>query len=475
MVFSSLFFVYIFFPVCMLLYYAVPNIKLKNAVLIVFSLIFYSWGEPVFVLLMLATVAVSYVFGLLIGLCKGNIGSKIFLGLSVIILLGSLGLFKYAGFVTESVNSLLGLSIKNVQIPLPIGISFYTFQILTYLIDVYRGTVPSQKSPFRLLLYVCCFHQLIAGPIVRYEHIAAEIENRSVTSKDISEGIERFIMGFGKKVILANMLGKLASEILDGSFKELTVAGAWLGIIAFAMQIYFDFSAYSDMAIGMGRMCGFHYRENFDYPYVSRSATEFWRRWHISLGSFFRDYVYIPLGGNRKHQLLNLLIVWFLTGLWHGASWNFVIWGLYYFVFIALEKFVYGKYLNKIPVISNIYLIAVVTVGWVFFYYTDLSKAFELLGTMFGVSGAQLIDAVTETRLLNNAYLAAAGVICCLPVMKYLGKARSALSDRISGKPHTALSVTRYTVSYAVLIGVFAVSTVLLIGESYNPFLYFRF
>jgi len=475
MVFSSLFFVYVFLPICMLLYFLAPNIKLKNAVLIVFSLIFYSWGEPTFVLLMIATVAVNYVLGLLIGKFQGKWPSKLFLAISVICLLGSLGVFKYAGFAVESVNSLLGTTFTVPDIKLPIGISFYTFQILTYVIDVYRGVVPSQKSPFRLFMYIACFHQLIAGPIVRYDHIAAEIEERSATQKDIAEGIERFIIGFGKKVILANMCGTVASDILDGSVNDLTVVGSWLGIIMYSMQIYFDFSAYSDMAIGLGRMCGFHYRENFDYPYVSRSVTEFWRRWHISLGSFFRDYVYIPLGGNRKHQFLNLLVVWFLTGLWHGASWNFVIWGLYYFVFIALEKFVYGKFLKKLPIISNIYLLVIVIVGWVFFYFTDITKAFEFIKTMFGFTGARVIDGMTETQLLNNAYLIAAGVICCLPILKYLSKARNAISERTSGGLYSVLSFSRYAICYLVLFAIFAISSILLVGESYNPFLYFRF
>ena len=462
----------------MLLYFISPSINWRNGELLVFSLIFYSWGEPKLVLLMLATVAVNYAFGLLVERYRGRPAAKLFLALAVLVSLGSLAVFKYAGFFVSSLNSVLGAGMTVPSIALPIGISFYTFQILTYVIDVYRGSVPAQRSFFRLLLYISCFHQLIAGPIVRYEDIARELEHRRTSPDEISYGIRRFIIGFAKKVVIANMCGETASQILDSDVASITVAGAWFGVIIFSLQIYFDFSAYSDMAIGMGRMCGFHYKENFDYPYVSRSVTEFWRRWHISLGSFFRDYVYIPLGGNRRHQLLNLFIVWSLTGLWHGASWNFALWGIYFFVFIALEKFVYGKVLEHLPVISNLYLLAVVAVGWVFFYYTDVSQAFALLSVMFGAAGNPVSDSLVMVTIQSNFVLLNLAVLCCIPFGRLFkglfdGGGRRTRAGRLAdSRAVSGLSLALSTVVCAVLL---MVSTVMLVGESYNPFLYFRF
>ena len=363
------------------------------------------------------------------------------------------------------------------KVVLPIGISFYTFQIVSYVIDVYRGDVQSQKSPFKLLLYISSFHQLIAGPIVRYDHIAAEINERNATPYDIWQGIERFVLGLAKKVVIANLCGEVAGTILDADLTNVTVSGAWFGILMFSIQIYFDFSAYSDMAIGMGRMCGFHYHENFDYPYVSRSVSEFWRRWHISLGSFFRDYVYIPLGGNRKHQLFNLLVVWMLTGLWHGASWNFVVWGLYYFVFIALEKFVYGKILKKLPVINNLYTLFVVVIGWVFFYFTDFSKAIELIKAMFGLNGAGLINVYNETQIMNNIYLFVLGAVCCVPVFRTVKKlfTKNKKAEVAVTPSNSLIANFGFAVSAICIFALLAVSVIMLVGDSYNPFLYFRF
>lgn len=476
MVFSSLFFVFAFFPLCMLLYYAMPSLKLKNAVLLVFSLLFYSWGEPVLVLLMIATVLVNYILGLLIDKTRGKAVSRVFLIISVCCSLGSLVVYKYGDLLIDTVNSITGLKLPPTGLSLPIGISFYTFQVLTYVIDVYRGDAKVQRSPFRLLLYICCFHQLIAGPIVRYEDIAAEISERSVSAEDISCGIRRFITGLGKKAILANMCGEAASALLDNGTEGLSVSGAWFGIIMFSLQIFLDFSAYSDMAIGMGRMCGFHYRENFDYPYISSSVSEFWRRWHISLGSFFRDYVYIPLGGNRRHQLLNLLIVWALTGLWHGASWNFLVWGLYFFVFIALEKFVFGKALKKLPVINNLYTLLVVVVGWVFFYFTDISEAISLLRVMFGLSGNPRSDVLNDITINSNMLLLSLTLICCVPVADIIKGAFGGKKERrISAEGREGLPVVRRAVTAVWYLAVFALSSVMLVGESYNPFLYFRF
>lgn len=481
MVFSSLFFVYAFFPLCMLLYYANTSIKWRNGVLLVFSLVFYSWGEPTLVLLMLATVTVNYLLGLGIDKFRGSAVSTIFMALSVIVSLGSLGVFKYAGFFIDTINGIFGSQIPVPQISLPIGISFYTFQILTYVLDVYKGKVPVQKSFFKLMLYISCFHQLIAGPIVRYEHVAAEIEDRSVTPQDITDGIKRFIIGFAKKVMLANMCGQVATEILDGSLSSTTVIGAWYGIIMYTLQIYFDFSAYSDMAIGMGRMCGFHYRENFDYPYMSRSVTEFWRRWHMSLGSFFRDYVYIPMGGNRVpmwRYILNLFTVWFLTGMWHGASWNFIIWGLLYFVFLVIEKFFLKKYLDKIPFVPHIYTMLIIMIGWVFFYYTDLSKALEMLGIMFGFSGHSFSDIFIVTKINNSSVVLQAAILCCMPILKFLNEFKESSERRLGSGGKVVAGVggaVTSVISFAVHAALFIVSSIMLVGESYNPFLYFRF
>jgi alginate O-acetyltransferase complex protein AlgI len=325
------------------------------------SLFFYAWGEPKWISVMLLCTLVNYITGILAEKHKGKWQSRAALVASLIINLGALGFFKYAGFLVSNLNHLTGLSISFAEIALPIGISFYTFQSMSYVIDVYRGEVEAQRSYWKLLLYVSLFHQLIAGPIVRYKDIAAEIENRRVTLDTFSAGINRFVVGLGKKVILANTAGKLSALFLDIPAADMSVLGGWYGIILFAIQIYFDFSGYSDMAIGLGKMFGFTYKENFDYPYISKSATEFWRRWHISLGTFFRDYLYIPLGGNRHHHIRNLTIVWLLTGLWHGASWNFILWGLYYGLLIILEKLFLDKWLKKLPAVFNhIYLLFIV-------------------------------------------------------------------------------------------------------------------
>ncbi len=461
----------------MLLYYASKSIKWRNIILLIFSVIFYSWGEPVLVVLMVITIAVNYFFGLQIDKAQTPGKRKLYMALAVIVSLGSLGYFKYTGFFVETLNGVFGTEIPVPQISLPIGISFYTFQILTYVIDVYRGKVPVQRSFWKLMLYICCFHQLIAGPIVRYEDVAAEIDDRSATAEDITAGIKRFIIGFGKKVIIANTCGQAATEILGGNLAETTVIAAWYGIIMYTLQIYFDFSAYSDMAIGMGRMCGFHYHENFNYPYISKSVTEFWRRWHMSLSYFFRDYIYIPLGGNRKHQLLNLFVVWFLTGMWHGASWNFILWGLYYFVFLVLEKFVFGKYLQKVPALAHIYLMLVVIVGWVFFYYTDLSQAMQLLRVMFGFSGNAFSDVFAIAKINNSIIYFQIGVLACLPILQYLrnfNEKMAAIGERglFQSKGAAALGSV---FQFAALAAIFVVSSLMLVGESYNPFLYFRF
>ena len=413
MVFSSLVFLCIFFPVTMVLYNVVKDIKAKNIVLLISSLFFYAWGEPKWIIVMIFTSFADYLFGLLINKSRGTKLAKIYLALSIIITLGVLAIFKYMNFFTHNLNSLPFINIKETSISLPIGISFYTFQAMSYVIDVYRGEVEVQKKYSRLLLYVSMFPQLIAGPIVRYSTISKQLENRKVTLEQISAGITRFVIGLSKKVILANYLGLLVDSAFGEEVIGVSALGAWTGMFAYFFQIYFDFSGYSDMAIGMGKMLGFDFLENFNYPYTSKSITDFWRRWHISLSSFFKDYVYIPLGGNRKHQMRNMFIVWALTGFWHGASWNFLIWGIYYFALLAIEKKYLKQKLETLPVIvSRIYTIFFVLIGWVLFYFEDTSKLLSGLKALLGIgtTGTVGADAVS---LKNNLVLFAVCLHAC--------------------------------------------------------------
>ena len=376
---------YLFLPICLLLYFILHGIKARNYLLLVMSLLFYAWGEPKWIILMIVTTLIDYGAGLLVDQYRGQKLAKWALAGSVVITLSFLAVFKYLGFFNQNLNQIFGAELPTQIFNLPIGISFYTFQAITYVVDVYRGKAQVQRSYANLLLYVALFPQLIAGPIVRYTDIAAQLENREMTLPGFSKGITRFVTGLGKKVLLANIAGQVATSLIGGDLSKASVLGAWLGIFAYTFQIYFDFSGYSDMAIGLGHMFGFTYVENFNYPYISKSITEFWRRWHISLSTFFRDYVYIPLGGNRRHQLRNMFIVWALTGLWHGASWNFVLWGLYYFVFLAIEKLFLGKFLEKLPaVVGHAYALFIIVGGWVFFYFDDVSRLGQMLKLMFG-------------------------------------------------------------------------------------------
>ncbi len=497
MVFSDLFFLYIFIPaaaVCYALGRCGDNARLRalqsgraphyleenlcpysNAVLITFSLLFYAWGEPIYVFLMIISVLINYIVGLYIDKGKrGKRKSKPALIAGLVLNIGIIAVFKYAGFLTETLN-FFGLHIPKPGIALPIGISFFTFQSISYIIDVYRGEVRAQRSYFSLLLYISMFPQLIAGPIVRYSTIAAEINKRRISFDDIAEGSFRFLAGLGKKVILANQLSEISSAFLDGDFGALTTGGAWLGIIAYSLQIYFDFSGYSDMAIGMGRCLGFHFDENFKHPYISRTITEFWRRWHISLGSFFRDYVYIPLGGNRKHQPLNLLIVWFLTGLWHGASWNFVLWGLYFGAIILIEKFTIIKVKDKIPAVFlpllHIYSIFVIIFGWVIFYFDDFSRLGEFVGILFGGGSAGGWDLIAQSELTGNLWLLIAAVICCMPISRIIRLLYDRSALRSGAGQEAAFTGLKIISASALLI----VSTLLLVGSTSNPFLYLRF
>ncbi len=441
--------------------------------LALFSLIFYAWGEPVWVLLLILSAAVDYFNGLFIGHCRKTGSKYAFMGVvcSLVVNLGILAVFKYSGFIVSNINALTGLSLSVPRFSLPIGISFYTFQTISYTVDVYKGKTAVQRSPINFLLYVSMFFQLVAGPIVRYESVAREIDGRRINISEINDGFIRFVYGLAKKVIIANCVGELAVNALSGGVSPASVMGAWFGVIMFSLQIYYDFSGYSDMAIGLGMMCGFHFPENFNYPYISRSATEFWRRWHISLGSFFRDYVYIPMGGNRKRVYLNLAVTWFLTGLWHGASWNFIIWGCGFGVFIILEKLFLMNILEKLPsLISRLYTLFIVIISWAVFYFTDTEQLFACLKTMFGADGAPLADEITKSALLNNVFLIAAAVLFSMPVYR-LVKEKAGRLERRSAGGFIAVKSAQTVVTLALL----AVSSVMLVGQTYNPFLYYRF
>ena len=462
---------YLFLPICLLLYFILHGIKARNYLLLVMSLLFYAWGEPKWIILMIVTTLIDYGAGLLVDQYRGQKLAKWALAGSVVITLSFLAVFKYLGFFNQNLNQIFGAELPTQIFNLPIGISFYTFQAITYVVDVYRGKAQVQRSYANLLLYVALFPQLIAGPIVRYTDIAAQLENREMTLPGFSKGITRFVTGLGKKVLLANIAGQVATSLIGGDLSKASVLGAWLGIFAYTFQIYFDFSGYSDMAIGLGHMFGFTYVENFNYPYISKSITEFWRRWHISLSTFFRDYVYIPLGGNRRHQLRNMFIVWALTGLWHGASWNLVLWGLYYFVFLAIEKLFLGKFLEKLPaVVGHAYALFIIVVGWVFFYFDDVSRLGQMLKLMFGFSGQAGVLPTDTVLLKNHLVFFLVAIIACIPVSKLV----KALLIRFSRKGSVQESLAGAAgILYDVALLFF--STAALVGASYNPFLYFRF
>ncbi|QBD77432.1 MBOAT family protein [Ktedonosporobacter rubrisoli] len=468
MVFSSLFFTFAFLPITLILYYTLGK-RLRNIVLLVVSLIFYAWGEPVYILLMCASIIVNYFLGILLGKAATARGRTLFFIFSLLFNVGCLAYFKYAGMLIKTVEALSGVHLLAAAPALPLGISFYTFHILSYVIDVYRGKIRPQKSLVLFALYISMFPQLVAGPIVKYADIEAQLTDRSITFQKFHSGMNRFLCGLAKKVLLANTIGLLWSEVKALPGAELSVLMAWIGIVAFTLQIYFDFSGYSDMAIGLGKMLGFRFKENFRYPYISQSVSEFWRRWHISLGSWFRDYVYIPLGGNRagtRRTILNLFVVWFLTGLWHGASWNFVFWGLYFGVLIMLEKVFLEKQLKRWPqAVRHIYLLLCVVIGWVFFDFPNLGDALRFLGTMFGLGGAVFINAQTIAKLEAYSLLLFICVIAATPWPKILG-----LSLR--NKVYRASYKTGVVVYYCVLM---FFSTAYLVGSTFNPFIYFRF
>ncbi len=471
MVFSSLLFLFRFLPAVLLLYFIIPK-KFRNLLLFIASLVFYAWGEPVYVVLMLFSTLVDYTHGMLVDKCKkmGNIkGAKIAVASSMIINLSLLGFFKYAGFFVSNINGIFNLSLTVPQVALPIGISFYTFQTMSYTIDVFRDDAKVQKNIISFGAYVALFPQLIAGPIVQYKTIAEQLDDRCETFGSFGYGVKRFVTGLGKKVLLANTAGLIWDNITANGFGGISVLGSWLGIIAFTFQIYFDFSGYSDMAIGLGSMFGFKFLENFDYPYMSKSITEFWRRWHISLGTWFREYVYIPLGGNRRGlgiQIRNLLIVWLLTGFWHGASWNFVIWGLYFGIILIIEKLFLLKYLKKAPAaIGHIYTLFLVVVSWVIFAIDDIQGVFSYLGCMFGAGGA-IYDTSSLYLLVSNAILLVVMFIAATPYPKKLCEK---LIAKLGDKP------AAWVLQNAFLIAIMTLSTANLVSDTYNPFLYFRF
>lgn len=459
MVFSSLLFLYVFLPIALFLYYISPE-KIKNFTLFILSLIFYAWGEPIYVGIMLFSSVFDYCNGRLLNKFKEDWKRKAVLILSVIVNIGLLFFFKYYNFVIDNLNYLFNLNISASTLTLPLGISFYTFQTLSYTIDVYRGEVEASNSFFDYSAYVAMFPQLVAGPIVRYIDIYNQLKNRDFSDSSIAYGIKRFVYGLAKKVLIANKLGELYKIILAKEVAGLASSMAWLGIIAFTLQIYFDFSGYSDMAIGLGRMLGFDFLENFNFPYISRSITEFWRRWHMSLSLWFRNYVYIPLGGNRvkvPRQILNLFITWFLTGFWHGADFNFIIWGLYYFTLLVLEKFVYSKALDKAPnFIKHIYTMLLVIIGWVIFAF-KVTDIVPFLKAMFNFKNFTSPEALF--------YLKEYGFYLVLGTVLSLGACKKLISKT---RKTTYLEI-------AFLFILLILVTMSLISESYNPFLYFRF
>lgn len=468
MLFSSIPFLYYFLPAVIFLYFIVP-FKLKNLILMLVSLFFYAWGEPIYVFLMVGVSLIGYVFGFLIDKYRENKGlSKLFMFISLIGSFSILAIFKYADFFIENVNTIFNSNIELLKLALPIGISFYTFQIASYTIDLYWGNIKLQKSFVKFMTYVSMFPQLIAGPIVRYSDIEKEIDDRKITREDISYGVRRFTLGLAKKILLANVLGEFVDIFKTSS--EQSVLFVWLYVIAYSLHIYFDFSGYSDMAIGIGKAFGFTFPENFNYPYISKSVTEFWRRWHLTLSTWFRDYIYIPLGGNRVSKLKwyrNIFVVWAFTGLWHGASWNFVIWGLMFAIILVLEKVFLGKLLEKTPtILRRIYTLLIIFISWTVFDATSISQIGERIGMMFGLADVPLVTSETLYYLKSYLIVFAIGIIGATPLPSMLVKK---LSDKETW--HKFVNLAEAVALPVLLI----VSTAYLVDGSFNPFLYFRF
>lgn len=475
MVFADLLFLFLFLPLCLIFYYSTGNPKFRNWVLIIFSLMFYAWGEPIWIVLLIASSAVDWANSIFIEKHRGTKWAKVGVVFTVVFNLALMATFKYDVFIVDQVNALLGTSFTAPGYALPIGISFYTFHTISYVVDVYRGDIKAQKNFPNFLMYVSLFSSLVAGPIIRYAHVEHEIDKRNENLKDFSVGLSRFCIGLFKKVIIANIAAELVKKYMGDnsdplSFTELASLSsweAWFGLIMFAVQIYFDFSGYSDMAIGLGRMFGFHFRENFNYPYISKSISEFWRRWHMSLGSIFRDYVYIPLGGNKKHVYFNLLVVWFLTGMWHGASWNFIFWGLYFFIFIALEKAFLQKILDKMPAFfSHFYALLIIIPGWVIFYFTDTDMLIAYVKKLFSFGGGPQGNMDLVNTITTHLFWLIMVIILCMPVYHRV----IVWVEKKKGR------ITVYnaaTIGFNVLLLFLCIAQ--LVGKSYNPFIYFRF
>ena len=470
MLFSSITFLFVFLPVTLAVYYLAP-VQMRNLVMLAASLFFYAWGEPVYIILMLLSILMNYYCGLDI---DGKRNSPQLARRSLIFAVAAnvlvLGFFKYYGLIMETVNGTLPVDIPYRVLPLPIGISFYTFQALSYIVDVYRGEARAQKKFTWFASYICMFPQLIAGPIIRYVDIEEQLRQRSFGIVKFGRGAMFFIRGLAKKVVIANSIGTVYEQVMQLPVGTVSVLTAWVGCLAYAFQIYFDFSGYSDMAVGLGKMFGFEFRRNFHYPYVSKSITEFWRRWHISLSTWFREYVYIPLGGNRcsgQRNMVNLILVWALTGLWHGAEWNFLFWGLYYGVLLILEKHVWGALMDRLPgVIQHIYTFVLVMVGWVFFFSPDLGSALDYIGMMFGMGASALADRQAVFLLTTHWLL----FLLCILGSSSIGWTilRAFMESYKKGR-------TQRIMSCVIYMGIFLVSVAFLVTETFNPFLYFRF
>ena len=463
MLFTSISFLYYFLPIVLIVYFIVPK-KAKNFVLFIASMAFYFYGEPKYIFLILAEILIAYVGAILIDKYK----KKSILAVTLAIHIGLLVFFKYTDFLIANINNIFGAKIDLLQLALPIGISFYTFQIISYEVDVFRGTVKAQKNLINLATYVSLFPQLIAGPIVRYETIEDELSNRKHSFENFAYGTRRFVIGLAKKVLIANMLGEFCNKF--SATDEKSVVLYWLFAISYMLQIYFDFSAYSDMAIGLGRIFGFHFLENFNYPYISKSITKFWRRWHISLGSWFRDYVYIPLGGSRKGKLIlvrNLIIVWLLTGIWHGASWNFVIWGLMFGILLIIEKLWLGKYIEKLPnIFKKLYVLFIVMISFIIFNAGTMKEAFSNIAGLFGANSIGMIDDYTRYYLKSYLVTLIIAIIGATPLMKNI-------AEKL--KKNTVMSKIINVLEPIVMVGILIIVTSYLVDNSYNPFLYFRF
>lgn len=468
MVFSSLIFIFIFLPLVLVSYYIAPR-RLRNTVILLASLLFYAWGEPTYIILIIISILINYLGALLIRVHIKNKDKSKFIFITLLLIdISILFFFKYYGFAIECLGSIIGLDLKVKSISLPLGISFYTFQQISYIADIYMQKVKPERNLIDFATYITMFPQLIAGPIVKYDDIHKQLANRKESINKFGEGVQRFIIGLGKKVILANNIGLIWTQVKEVNLNDLSIVLSWIGIIAFTLQIYFDFSGYSDMAIGLAKMFGFDFLENFDYPYISKSITEFWRRWHMSLGGWFREYIYIPLGGNKKGTLIqvrNLFIVWFTTGLWHGASTNFVVWGLYFGVILFIEKIYLKDLLKKIPsIFSHIYTLIIVMIGWVIFDMNTLTDSGHYIKIMFGFGNNIFIDNLAKYILTNNFIILLIGLICSTKLIKiYMNKIKSTFRE------NDVFLIT------AINLLILIISTAYLVGASYNPFLYFRF